>query len=364
MDDERDWIKGFIREEERLGLVPRTFGIRQQQLELVLDQLGSFDVGPRRLQQWIEMWPKYRKNSTKEGVRVTLSVFYDWCNDHDHLSGNPAKQFKFDSSGVGSRSTITEGDIRRAVESADAAQRCWITLAAYQGLACRQMAVLTREDVDTGASPNALRLSGKGSKVISPNLHPETLTALEQLPMPSRGHLFAGLDAQDISKAIRACLHGAEIRVSANALVHWYRKQAELFGTDFGRRFDETVIDPDLWEHVRRSFAAGDWAKVTTEAAIFTEDRIRRWAGRPRNELGEQLMTAVFADRGAFRLGATDTERHGWHRLAMGLSMAVRNPAAHHVEQRPDHRAYAAGFLGACSLLLTEFRHEHGDVMC
>jgi site-specific recombinase XerD len=361
VDEEREWIRDFIRDQKHKRLSPRLVRSRESVLELVLSKLGSFDVGDKRLRQWIDTWPKYHEEPTKEGVRIHLAIFYDWCNSHDLINGNPARKFKFETSKKRARASITDEEVRRALNLASGQERCWIALSAYQGLAFWQMERLSAQDIDMSASPVALRLIGKGSKAISPNLHPETLAALRQLPTPARDRLFPGLSAQDISKVLGKYLIRQGIRVNPYALVHWYRKQAALFGIDFGRRFDETVIDPELWEHVRRSFATGDWESVISRAAKFTEDRIRRWTGRPRGEVGKDLMTAVFADHGAFRLGSTDAEMSGWHLFAMGLTLAVRNPAAHHVEERADHRAYAAGFLGACSLLLIQFRHDHSD---
>lgn len=40
------------------------------------------------------------------------------------------------------------------------------------------------------------------------------------------------------------------------------------------------------------------WVKVASQAAIFTEDRIRRWAGRPVGEVGKDLAVAIFGKSG------------------------------------------------------------------
>jgi hypothetical protein len=356
--DESEWIKGFVHDLQRRGRKPQTIFQYRSKLELALKELGSLDVGANRLKRWIDSYPRFKKESTKENVRRILVVFYDWCIPRYVDPPNPAKTFKFVSSDDGLRPSVTEEEIRRAI-SVGGKEGCWIALGAYQGLAPRHMAALTREAVDLNMSPGVLNVTGSGSELISPNLHSETLAALEKLPLPGRGRLFSSMNAQEISRAIRDYLYETDIRVSANDLQTWYRSQVELFGKDFGRGFDATVLDPELWEHVRRSFAAADWATVTGEAAKFTEDRIRRWTGLVNAKTGGQLMTAAFGDDGSFRLGPTDADHYGWHHIAMGLTMAVRNPSAHNVQRRPDHRTYAASVLGTCSLLLTQFRHDH-----
>lgn len=123
----------------------------------------------------------------------------------------------------------------------------------------------------------------------------------------------------------------------------------------------EAGFDPELWSHVGGHVIAGEWAKVASQTAIFTEDRIRKWTGRRATEVGERLMSAVFGDGGDYRLGLTDGEKQGWHRLAMGISMALRNADAHRIQEREDLKFYAMGVLGASSLLLTQVRYEHGN---
>lgn len=130
---------------------------------------------------------------------------------------------------------------------------------------------------------------------------------------------------------------------------------------DSAKLADDASYDPELWEHVGGHVAAGEWGKLASQTAIFTEDRIRKWAGRPAEEVGEKLMTAVYGENGDYRLGLTTGEKQGWHRLAMGISMALRNADAHRIQSRSDHKRYAMGVLGVSSLLLTQTRFEHGN---
>jgi hypothetical protein len=119
--------------------------------------------------------------------------------------------------------------------------------------------------------------------------------------------------------------------------------------------------DPELWEHVSAHIAAKEWAKVASQASIFTEHRIRTWTGHPDAEVGRDLMVRVFGPNGDFRLGHTDPEKEGWQLFAMGIFMACRNVDVHRPQKRPDLEQYAMGVLGANSLLLTQLRHEHGN---
>jgi hypothetical protein len=122
---------------------------------------------------------------------------------------------------------------------------------------------------------------------------------------------------------------------------------------------DEEGIDAELWEHVAPEIRSEAWVKAARGALIFTEDRIRRWAGRPDAEAAKELAVAIFGDKGNYRMGRTDGEMQGWQLFAQGIAQALRNADTHRIQERPDLKRYALGVVGACSLLLTQMRFEH-----
>lgn len=131
---------------------------------------------------------------------------------------------------------------------------------------------------------------------------------------------------------------------------------------------DTRSFDSDLWEHVRGLVEAEDWAKVASQTAIFLEDRVRSWAGDPKSGKGESLvgkdlMGRVFSDDSDWRLGSRAAEREGWRGLGVGFAQALSNVDRHRIQQRQDARRYAIGVLGLGSLLLTQMRYEHGDLV-
>lgn len=129
-----------------------------------------------------------------------------------------------------------------------------------------------------------------------------------------------------------------------------------------------TDYDPDLWAHVSALVERGEWDKVPAEACIFLEHRIRTWAGNPVGKdgsslYGQPLMALAFGGDGPLRLGAQSNESQGWRNLAIGFTQAVSNVARHRTSKRDDARQYAIGVLGLASLLLTQTRHEHSDLL-
>jgi hypothetical protein len=121
--------------------------------------------------------------------------------------------------------------------------------------------------------------------------------------------------------------------------------------------------DAGLWEHVRRLVESQDWNNLSASVAIYVEDRVRTWADLPNTLVGHGLYARAFANDGALRLGISAGEWEGWKQLAMGLAQGVGNANRHRVEARADARKYGLGVLGLGSLLLTQIRWEHPNVV-
>ncbi|MEH0842813.1 TIGR02391 family protein [Micromonospora sp. CPCC 205711] len=131
---------------------------------------------------------------------------------------------------------------------------------------------------------------------------------------------------------------------------------------------DEHAYDPELWAHVKTEVEDGEWGKVASQTAIFVENHIRTWAGNPQdgkgnNLVGKNLYLDVFGDASDYRLGRQASEREGWRYLGMGFAQALSNVDRHRIQTRDDAKRYALGVLGLGSLLLTQLRYEHGDIL-
>lgn len=122
--------------------------------------------------------------------------------------------------------------------------------------------------------------------------------------------------------------------------------------------------DEGLWQHVKHSVEEERWQQVASQAVIYVEDKVRRWAGQPTGKdgnvlVGQTLFALALGDGGPLALGKQSNETQGWRSLGTGLVAALGNVDRHHVQERPDARLYAMGVLGLASLLLTQLRHQH-----
>jgi hypothetical protein len=161
-----------------------------------------------------------------------------------------------------------------------------------------------------------------------------------------------GRDAQVLQRD--AVIRGAASLMSSIAMLHLVKAGV----------FDPPAIDPELWAHVQGLINADDWAKVPAAVAIFVEDKVREWAGDPRQPngevlIGKSLYAVALKDEGPLRLGGQASEREGWRSLGTGLAQAVGNVDRHRIQRRADVKCYAMGVLGLGSLLLTQLRYEH-----
>jgi integrase/recombinase XerC len=137
---------------------------------------------------------------------------------------------------------MADGDVALAIETAGQPERAWISLAAFCGLRCMEIAALTREMIDMGP-PTAMRIYGKGGKVRIVPLPARVLGELLEAGMPRRGPLFQRMDggpgapsAGRVSERINKHLHSLGIDHTAHTLRH-------RFGTAlYGRTRDPFLV--------------------------------------------------------------------------------------------------------------------------
>jgi hypothetical protein len=119
-----------------------------------------------------------------------------------------------------------------------------------------------------------------------------------------------------------------------------------------------------LWAEVAALVEAEDWPKVASQTAIYVEDKVRDWAGHPKDGkggelVGQALFAQAFADNGPLALGRQANETTGWRSLGTGFVAAVSNVVRHRSQKRTDWKTYAIGVLGLGSLLLTEIEQTY-----
>jgi hypothetical protein len=156
---------------------------------------------------------------------------------------------------------------------------------------------------------------------------------------------------------VRARMDGV---TSMTKVLHLAVLEVEIRATD-AEPLPSRWIAPQLWAEVGHLVELARWEQVVLQAVIFFEDWIRNRAGFPNKKIGADLMSDAFGPAGRLALGKGEaaSEGQGWALLARGLSMAVRNPAGHRIDQRADAERFALGVLGVITLLMTQVELEY-----
>ncbi|GAA3595542.1 hypothetical protein GCM10022198_19250 [Klugiella xanthotipulae] len=131
---------------------------------------------------------------------------------------------------------------------------------------------------------------------------------------------------------------------------------------------DSTQYDSGLWSHVRHSVIEERWEQVPSAACIYVEHKVRQWAGNPvgsdgKKLVGHSLFTKALNSGGPLALGSQPNETDGWRNLGTGLIAAIGNVDRHGIQDRNDVKKYALGVLGLSSLLLSQIKLQHSDLM-
>jgi integrase len=228
-----DLIRGHHRDQFRRGLLPRSISRRDDNLRTFakwLDDMPLLDATRDDVERFLD------ERKVRGGGPVTARTRYGWLS---HLHGFYAWAIRDDLSAFDPTARIIRPKMRRtlprpaatsellsALGDASPKHRCWLLLAAYQGMRCQEIAGLRREDVlDT---EGLLRVSkAKGATERMMPLHPDVLAALKALPMPRVGWVFSRprggpYGPVAMSQEFNRFLRGAGVDGTSHQLRHWF----------------------------------------------------------------------------------------------------------------------------------------------
>lgn len=196
-----------------------------EQIETFLDERH---IGPRTRCNWL----------------AHLGMVFDWALEEGLITEHPtAKIVRPRLRRTLPRPAPTE-DLRRLLDVAGIKERCWVLLAAFQGLRCQEIAGLRREDV-VEADALLRIVHGKGGHERMLPLHPEVLAALQGLPMPRVGWIFTRdrgghYTPNAMSKFFNRFLHEQGVDSTAHQLRHWFGTQ--LYNSTHDLRLTQEML--------------------------------------------------------------------------------------------------------------------------
>lgn len=180
-------LADYAHDQHRRGLAASTVRTRQQRLRLfhrqtagafynttaeqVQDFLDRRQVNPRTRTWWISM----------------LHRFYSWSIDRGLTDLDPTLTIIRPRLARLLPRPASEEALAAGLHGASPRMAAWITLAAYSGLRCAEIANLERHAIIDG---EMLRILGKGNRERTVPIHPLVAAVLDQHGLPRHGPVF------------------------------------------------------------------------------------------------------------------------------------------------------------------------------
>lgn len=175
---------------------------------------------------------------TRYGYLSTVHVFFQWAIVEELAERDPTARIRRPKLRKYLPRPIPPADLEVALRAADARMRSFLVLGALEGLRCKEIAGLDREDVQEYNEPPVLFVrAGKGDKERVVPLHPMVAMSLEVAGLPRSGALFTSrtgrrLQPADVSAQINRFLHGLGIAATAHQLRHRFGSDAYRVSRD------------------------------------------------------------------------------------------------------------------------------------
>lgn len=247
----------FRRDQARRGLSQRTIWERDK----VLNLLELWAVGIPLLalnREQIERWLDTRRLSprSRSSYLSTLHCFYAWAVDEGLRPDDPTARIRRPKLPRLIPRPISDDDLRHALAVAPPRMKAWLALAAYEGLRCKEIALLRREDVlDKRTPPVLLVGEGKGGHQAILPLNPYVMTALRMHGLPKRGFVFRNredrpFDPKTVSVYGSRYLHELGIDATLHQLRHF-------MGTEAWALTKDLLVVQSLLRHANPATVAG-----------------------------------------------------------------------------------------------------------
>lgn len=238
-------LSGMALDMERRGLIESSMRIRRIYLSAFMRWMGERSILLATKAE-IDLFLDQRRIGPR--TRCTwlshLHSFYAWAIGEELLTDDPTAKISRPKLRHTLPRPAATDDLRRLLGVAKPKEKCWVLLAAFQGLRCQEIAGLRREDVAEGEG--LLRVvHGKGGHERMMPLHPDVMAALDELPMPRTGWLFTRVRGGRYTPAalsyyFNRFLHDNEVPATAHQFRHWFGTQ--LYGSTHDLRLTQEML--------------------------------------------------------------------------------------------------------------------------
>lgn len=262
-------VAAWVKDQHRAGLAELGTRARERLYLGLVRHLGQVPLVEATSEQ-INSFLDTRKVSprTRSSYLSWLASFYRWAILNEHTEHDPTGKIPRPKRGQMVPRPLAGEDVALAIEKADGRMRAWLCLAAWQGLRCKEIAGLRRDDLyETSDPPVLIVAQGKGNKQRVVPLNADTLAVLRSAGLPRSGYLFPHtfepsepIRPWSITAKVGKFLRELGIDGSAHQLRHY-------FGTEVYRRTHDLRLVQELLGHASPTTTAGYTKLVPTAAA-------------------------------------------------------------------------------------------------
>lgn len=173
-----DAIDDYVLEMRRRGLAAGTISKRQRCLEMLDDEHPLDVVTSEEIQAFLDR--RDLNARSRYGWLSHLSMFFEWATANEHVERNPTARLTRPKMRRLVPDPTPEHEVDAAIENGTPLLAAWVTLMAYAGLRCCEVASLRGEYIDRAAG--TLRVVGKGDKPRVIPMHPKVAAVLVDAP--------------------------------------------------------------------------------------------------------------------------------------------------------------------------------------
>jgi integrase len=197
------------------------------------------EVEPHHLLSFERLAIAGRAPESRRSYACHIRAFYRWARQSGIVEHDPAEVLTLPSVPRRLPRPIDEYDLAIALQAARPKMRAMITLAAWAGLRCQEIALMDWADVYREPDGSAFLhvRYGKGQKERRVEIGQVVVQALQAYGMRRRGAMFLGLDGRQIdpksvSRSINRFLAANGIEATAHQLRHRYGTMAYAVSRD------------------------------------------------------------------------------------------------------------------------------------
>jgi integrase/recombinase XerC len=240
-------LEGFQIAQERRHLADGTIASRRAELRMFTDRLAPRSILYATSEE-LERWLDTRQLGARARYRSLslLHVFYEWAIYAGHCTADPTRGVARPRLPRLVPRPIRDDELAAAIRQAPPDIRAWLTLAAFAGLRCAEIAGLSTEDVLDDREPGMLLVRhGKGDKDRVLPLHPDISEAIRALGRRRTGPLFVSptgrqLAPHEISTQGSRYLHEIGSAATMHKLRHWFGTR--LYGSTLDLRLVQEML--------------------------------------------------------------------------------------------------------------------------